>query len=613
VKNERSFRHERIAYDRPADAHRCGRATLWRKPCWQGAGPAGQCQGQSECTPAKIGNRWECRRPKLAGGKCDQGPLPDGSCCNQHPPCAPRRSLRRWRARAVGLALLGFVIVVLMGVNPTVRSVVNPVAVDAGDISSVHAGFTREQGCSACHAGHREDALGWIAAAFRSNDPSAQCVECHDFAGPPAQVHNTSFAKRPEITTISCIGCHSEHRGASARLAQVPDFVCGNCHQRTFDNFASSHPAFDERYPYDRPGQIYFDHSRHMSKHFADPKVLARSKPVADFATAAKTKCTACHEVQGATREVAPMPFEKICGNCHVKDIANGELTVLEPGQMTGPGSALLGLEKDGDEEEGKKRLGELWQAMARGGLEALAEQAVGADADAAKKKKAEALFAGLSAATAREIGSAWAAKRSASAGAKEGPGWAARDNAEGRPALVYTPAGHADPVLKAWIEHLSVTAHGPDKAKRQIASDALEALVDKDAAGACGKCHGAALRAAPAERVDRAWKRAGREAAPYSKYSHGPHLGLVDPDAGCKTCHGLNAEAAYSRYFNAKPGKPQPYQSNFAGIRKEACVECHQGGQVNSACQVCHAYHLPHRFNLGFRTRGTQNEPTAR
>ena len=606
MKNERSVRHERIAYDRPAEPFRCGRAGLWRKPCWQGPSPGGQCQGRSECAPARIGDRWECRRPKLAGGKCEDGPRPDGSCAHRHPPCAPRRSLRRWRGRVAGLALLGLLIIVLTGINPMFSSVVNPAAIDAGELSSVHAGFTRERGCSACHASHREDALGWIAAAFRSNDPSAQCLDCHDFAGPPAQVHNTTFPKRPEIGSISCSRCHSEHKGAAAKLSQVPDYVCGNCHQRAFDDFSSKHPAFNERYPHDRPGQIYFDHARHAGKHFTDPKTLARSKQVADFAAAAKAKCTACHDVQGATREVAPMPFEKICAGCHVRDIANGELTVLEPGQMTGPSSVLFGVAKDGDEEEAKKRLSGLWQAMARSGADALTELAAGADSG--RKKGAEALFAGLGAQTARELGAAWSSKRAAAAGGKEGtPGWAARDNAEGRPALVYSPSGHADPVLKAWIEHLSAAARGADKERRQISADALEALVDKDAPGACGKCHGAALRAAPADRVEQAWKRSGRQPAPYSKYSHGSHLGLVDPDAGCKTCHTPNAESGYARYFNAKPGKPQPYQSNFAGIRKEACVECHQEGQVNAACQVCHAYHLPHRFNLGFRTRGAQ------
>jgi hypothetical protein len=608
VKNERSFRHERIAYDRPAEAYRCGRAALWRNPCWQGPGPGGQCQGQSDCAPARIGDRWECRRPKLAGGKCEEGPRPDGSCCQQRPPCAPRRSLRPWRGRIAGLALLGLLLVVLIGINPSARSVLNPLAVDAGELSTLHASFTREQGCAACHASHREEAFGWLAAAFRSNDPSPQCLDCHDFAGPPAQVHNTAFAKRPEIGSISCVRCHSEHKGATAQLARVPDYTCGNCHQRGFDDFASGHPAFGERYPYNRPGQIYFDHARHMGKHFSDPKVLARSKSVADFAAAAKTKCTACHEVQGATREVAPMPFERICANCHTRDIANGEFTVLEPGQLTGPSATLLGLEKDSDEEEARKRLGELWQAMARGGIEALAERAAGADADAARKKKAEALFSGLGSQAAREIGAAWAAKRTAVAGGKEGaPGWAARDNAEGRPALVYAPTGHGDPVLKGWIEHLAGAAQGSDKALRGVAAEALEALVDKDAPGACGKCHGAALRAAAPGRAEGAWKRAGREPTPYSRYSHAPHLGLVDPDAGCKACHEINAESGYARYFNSKPGKPQPYLSNFSGIRKEACVECHQGGQVNSACQVCHTYHLPHRFNLGFRTRGTK------
>lgn len=612
MKSERSLRHEKIVYDRPAEPYRCGRASLWRKPCWQGPDAAGACHGRADCAPVRIGDRWECRRPKVAGGKCAEGPKPDGSCANTHPPCVPRRSLRQWRGRAAGLVLLALVVVFLAGFDPTVRSVVNPPALDAGELASSHAGFTRERGCGACHAAHREDALGWIAAAFRGNDPSGKCVDCHDFAGPPALVHNARFAKRPEIGAISCVRCHSEHKGAAARLAQVPDYVCGNCHQRSFDDFAAKHPAFDERYPYRRPGRIYFDHARHAGKHFADPKVRARSRQVAEFAAAAKTKCTLCHEVQGATREVAPMPYEKICGNCHGRDIANGELSVLEPARLTAPASLLLGLEKDGDEDASAQRLAELWQAMARDGTGALAEAAAGGDAG--RRKKAEAMFTGLAPQLAREVGAAWAAKRTAAAGGKEGaPGWSARDNAEGRPALVYVPAGHADPVLKDWIELAATGARDADKARGQIAAEALEQLIDKDAAGACGKCHGAALRAAPAGRAELAWKRAGGEAAARSRYSHAPHLELLDPDAGCRSCHEPKAESGYARYFNAKPGKPQPYQSNFAGIRKEACVECHQGGQVNSACQVCHAYHLPHRFKLGFRIRGAQHEPSAR
>lgn len=605
MKSERSFRHEKIVYDRPAEPFRCGRASLWRRPCWQGPDAAGACQGRADCAPVRIGDRWECRRPKVAGGKCEQGPNPDGSCAHTHPPCVPRRSLRQWRGRAAGLVLLALVVAFLVGFDPMVRSAVNPPALDAGELASSHAGFTREHGCGTCHAAHREDALAWIAAAFRDNDPSGKCVDCHDFAGPPALAHNATFAKRPEIGAISCARCHSEHKGAAVRLAQVPDHVCGNCHKRAFDDFATQHPAFDERYPYRQPGRIYFDHARHAEKHFVDPKVRARSRQVAQFAAAAKAKCTVCHEVQGATREVAPQPYEKICGSCHDRDIASGELSVLEPAQLTVASSLLLGLEKDGDEEAGARRLAELWQATAREGSRALAEPAAGRDA--ARRKNTEALFGGLAPQLARELGAAWAARRSLSASAKEGaPGWAVRDNAEGRPALVYAPAAHADPVLRAWTELAANGARDADEARRGIAAEALGQLLDKDAVGACGKCHGAALRAAPAGGVERAWKRAAGQAAPHSRYSHAPHLELLDPDAGCRSCHELKAESGYARYFNAKPGKPQPYQSNFAGIRKEACVECHQGGQVNSACQVCHAYHQPHRFKLGFRKRGS-------
>lgn len=603
MKSERSFRHEKIVYERPSDRYRCGRALLWRKPCWQGPDPAGACQGQSDCAPARIGDRWECRRPKVAGGKCSEGPKPDGRCPHTHPPCVPRPALRRWRGRAASLALLVVVLVFLVGVDPTVPWAVNPAALDAGELASSHAGFTREHGCGTCHASHRAEGLAWVASAFRANDPSGKCVDCHDFAGPPALVHNATFADRADVGTISCVRCHSEHKGAAVRLSQVPDHVCGNCHRRSFDNFAAAHPPFDERYPYRRPGRIYFDHARHAEKHFVDPKVRARSRTVAEFAAEAKAKCTVCHEVQGATREVAPRPYEKTCGTCHDRDVVNGELNVLEPGQLTVVASLLLGMEKDGDEEAHAKRLAELWQAVARDGGRALAASIAEA---AGPKPAAEELFRGLATQLLRDLGSAWAAKRSLQAGAKEGsPGWGVRDNAEGRPALVYVPAAHGDPVLKAWIGFAVAAARGAEDPRRAIAADALEQLLDKDAVGACGKCHGAALRAASPLELERAWKRPPALAAPHSRFSHAPHLELLDPDAGCGKCHELKADSGYAKYFSAKPGKPQPYQSNFAGIRKEVCVECHQKGRVDSACQVCHAYHLPHRFKLGFRMKG--------
>ena len=601
------FGHKTSTYERPNQPFRCGRGGMWKKSCWQGPGVGGQCGGQAECAPARIGDRWECRRPKRAGGTCIQGPMPDGTCGRCQAPCAPRKSIRTMRAHVSVIAVLALFVLLIIGVDPRSNSVAGPAALDPGNLTSVHAGFTREEGCAACHTSHAKDAGSWLLAAFRSNDPSTGCVSCHDFSGPVMKAHNQEFPKRPGLPSLSCASCHTEHKGAGFKIAVVPDFACGNCHQKSFDNFVGNHPPFPSSYPYTRPGTIYFDHAKHIKDYFTDPKRTKGPDRDAKFAAAAKTKCTMCHSIENATREVKPKLYAEICAGCHNGQITKRELVLFEPEKLTAAASMLLGLEKDGDEAQTKQRLSKLWASMARSGADALAEL-VPPPADAAKKQPADALYAGLGGQVAREAGTAWAGGRIvAASGAKpDTPGWATGENSEGNQSLFYRATGHADPVLKAWIETLRAALQDKDGTKRALAKEAMNDFLDSQTGpGACGKCHSAALRSVSADPRGAAWGYAGADARPLTRYGHTKHLGLVDPDAGCTTCHQLNATSKYPKYFTAKASAPASYESNFSGIRKETCVECHREGQVNSACQVCHTYHSPHRFNLGFRQKG--------
>lgn len=606
MSTDRELSHDATTYERPGQPYACGRRALWRKACWQGPSLAGQCGGSFECVPVRVGDRWECRRPKVAGGRCAEGPFPDGRCYHAHPACAPVGTLRRLRGRISAAAALALVVLLIIGPDPTAKSVVNPAALDAGRLSSVHAGFTREQGCGACHASHAKDALGWLAAAFRSNDPSASCLECHSFAEPAMRAHNTAHPKRTDLGEVSCVRCHSEHRGAGMALGRVPDFVCGNCHQKAFDSFAAGHPPFAERFPYTRPGAINFNHAKHIKEYFSDPKHAKRSPK---FAAVARAQCTACHAVESATREVRPKAYAEICAGCHEAQIQKAELLLLEPERLTFAASMLLGMEKDGDEAEAGKRLGRLFQDMARSGPEALAA-AAGAERDAAGRKRVAALFDGLDASTAQSAGAAWAAKKPLpDRDPDDGPGWKAGENADGNPALFYRPRGHADAVARAWVEHLR-TATGA-KENQQVAADAFDAFLDAETGpGACGKCHAASLRTAAPEKAGGAWRYAG--AAPRSgvRYNHAPHLELLDPEAGCKSCHELGSGARYVKYHAAREPKAAAYESSFAGIKKEACVACHREGSVDAACQVCHNYHRDHKLNLGFRQQGMKEAP---
>jgi predicted CXXCH cytochrome family protein len=493
--------------------------------------------------------------------------------------------LRRRRGRVSLAALAVLVVALILGPDPTAPTMVNPAALDAGNLSSVHAGFTRDQGCVACHASHGKEAGAWLLAAFRSNDPSESCIGCHSFADPVMGAHNTRHAQRPDVPEVSCTKCHFEHRGANADLAKVPDYACANCHQRSFATLAS-HPAFGERYPYSKPGAIHFNHARHINTYFTDPK-HARLSP--KFAATAKGDCTVCHAVESATREVRPRPFAEICAGCHERQIRKGVLVLFEPERMTAAAAALLGVEKDGDEEEGNQRLAKLWGGMAQSGTDALLA------ANKGNKKQAAALFEGLASPAAQAAGVALRGKKVPGENDEDRPGWGAIETPEGSPAFGYRPRGHADAVVRAWNEYL----------RSANAVEPLKEFLDPDSGpGACGKCHGTSVRNAAPEAVSGAWRYAGSAQRPLVRYSHAPHLELLDPAGGCKSCHELNAASKYADYHKAGGRRPAPYESNFAGIKVEACAACHREGHVNSACQVCHSYHKEHRLNLGFRTK---------
>ena len=119
-------------------------------------------------------------------------------------------------------------------------------------------------------------------------------------------------------------------------------------------------------------------------------------------------------------------------------------------------------------------------------------------DIVAARSSESEAqqLLAGLNAEAARRAACAWAANVEYEAPAEPASGGWYGDFLE----LKYRPRGHADPVVRAWIEFAAAAvgkAEDEDEADR--ARELRDSLLSpKDGAGACIKCH--AVTAAPAE-----------------------------------------------------------------------------------------------------------------
>lgn len=344
------FDHASSTYERPNFPFRCGREAAFGRPCPRGPTAGGQCQGMADCAPFQTRKvvtdpesgeereilRWECRRPSWAGGPCDEGPRPDGSCACTHPPCAPRPSVRRQRGRwaLIAVAAVVSLVVALAGLGQLTGVAGVPSSLDPGALSGKHAQFTAPNGCVSCHAGHSETLAGWATALFEHKAVSDGCVSCHSFGGEDDSsttlafaAHNSSFPDRKDAPTADCLGCHTEHRGEMASITPVVDGQCAGCHTEQFDNFAKSHPAFSPNFPHSGARTIKFSHTEHFGKHFEDPRYAER---------APKAGCVDCHTDQADGR-LLPGSFETGCASCHEQAIKEQGFAVFGLPEMADP------------------------------------------------------------------------------------------------------------------------------------------------------------------------------------------------------------------------------------------------------------------------------------
>ena len=646
---DEQFRHDRSAYERPNLNFRCGRAARWGTPCAAGPNHDGGCGGVYECAPTKRGEGFACQRSGALGGPCAEGPGTDGTCGRAHPPCVPRRSLRAHRGR-LSFVALGLVIALIgaffaYSPNGSARFA----ALDAGLLTGAHASFTAEQGCSACHEAHGQSASGWLRAAFQVGDMTSKCTACHNFAGPASTAHNMTLAALGEtraarnslVGNIGCVACHTEHKGVAADLSALTGSQCATCHENQFATFDEQHPQFGGDYPHNRRNAVQFNHVSHLNRHFADGR----------YAERAPGACTDCHDISGAGRRVAARGFDETCAACHGGQMASRELVllrfpelidpVIDPDdivQACGPtpdqhealveraealaagdepeeieedeyeavsleefsfiGAYLLDVVVDDPDDFGDA-VGELVLAMAEEGSAPL----IALLADKSSEDVALRLLAGLNAEATKRLACAWGANLEYEAPAEPDAGGWFGDFLE----LKYRPSGHADPVMRAWLDFAAVAVAVAD-ADDDDALERAEAVQDllispRDGAGACIKCHAVSVAARPADEdgepaLQIEWRFDDDAGAPFDVFDHGPHLLLVgpagiamdDPAQGCATCHKVNAEADYEGGFGDHD--PLTFNSNFAPIGKETCQQCHAAGEVRQDCTLCHRYH---------------------
>ncbi len=343
MKRLQPFDFKSSPYERPNQDWVCGRKDCGES-CVPGPDAHGHCRAAPECRPRKDGDRWHCTRSDAHGGKCPDGPRPDGSCCRPVPPCVPRRSVRARRGLAVmlvtALTLGGILLALGLGSGGSSGSgsgggeaFFNP-----GPLSAPHAAGTAN--CALCHSAAAPS--GSLAAAAGPHTDSQLCVNCHQFGHSATEPHSlpratlTSLTKEAMAATnstraahaapadLACAACHQEHHGREAVLTQLPNASCQTCHTRQFEGFADGHPDFG-RYPYTRRTRLEFDHAAHISTHFPAATKQGRAAPA---------ECNDCHTTGPDNRLMLTRSFEAACASCHLD-------AITKPGQK---GLAVLGI-----------------------------------------------------------------------------------------------------------------------------------------------------------------------------------------------------------------------------------------------------------------------------
>jgi hypothetical protein len=153
--------------------------------------------------------------------------------------------------------------------------------------------------------------------------------------------------------------------------------------------------------------------------------------------------------------------------------------------------------------------------------------------------------------------------------------------------AMLYRPAGHADPVLTAWLD---VLARTPDLESRPVAAAMFKELTKATSPGLCASCH--SVEPSPQGALTVNWTANDRSTEPrtFTKFSHGPHLVLPQLE-NCASCHAINDKASVA--VASTGSDPRQFVSDFKPMTKQQCAECHTKTAAGDACQSCHNYHV--------------------
>ena len=576
----------------------------------------------------------------MRGGGCADGPTPQGECSFKRPPCAPLPTLRIYRGRLS--LLMAILILALVGISQGFYPINSWFfkSSETYPISKVHKKFTQESGCPTCHTAHSKGPEAWVKALAEKTDLSSNCVTCHSFAGPSFKAHNGGIKKDHEYQEIHCQNCHQEHKGEMSNTKVLTGKQCNSCHKTKFKSFSRGHPEFRDKYPYLKRNSINFNHVTHFNKHFEKSK------------NKGPQTCTGCHNITSADRAVRSFGFEVVCAECHAKKIRSRNLVLINLPELPLPESKEAGIDRENvlkscarsiwnemenlnekkggaeikkfrkeinkrEDEEGPVSadsvtmvsayllnledkdsaddyaapMQDLIMEMAESGTDRMAELIED------QQGKPQKLLAGLHPEVLKRAACAWALNQEYEPPAQpEHGGWFID------PLTVsYTPFGHADAVAKSWVEFsLAATSleEDPEKLERAVAMKD-EILDRKDGVGSCTKCHAITARKTGKDKGELfvEWEITWPEINPFVTYSHTNHIDMLGTNDSCKHCHVLDNDADYKSSFETEDS--EKYISNFQGIERNLCVNCHSKNQATEECQVCHIYHLKPGFKI--------------
>lgn len=441
-----------------------------------------------------------------------------------------------------------------------------------------------------------------------------------------------------ENRPLSCTLCHVEHQGRQHDLTKMSDAQCQVCHVTAFSSFADGHPCEFPSYSFARKTDTMFDHRSHAT-------YFSQQEPKEPFT------CRSCHPQDSRGVHMASQGFAASCRRCHsikrfwgdpveIIVLPSGEPSVDklaawldtiaedDPEHMT-PLAKLLLVGVDDETEASLEVALSDWEAD-EGDWKSVLPAAV------SKLLKDLALPGKLKTRLKRSIRRLGAFDEDLLDQLADdledllhgelpyrvlpmrngeivvGPWTTTVIAPDGTPIstkLSYHPMEHPDRFAQAWLE---LTAPHADSKNSNFLSENIRAMFNTfgsvSSPGRCLKCHprnGGAITWAASPAPDPKYR--------WTSFAHGPHVSVVD----CKHCHTWNQcydnkKAFHEMYVSAsatasegsakeESDECQGMYWNFAPVRKDKCVACHDRDSALGSCLECHSYHVPKR---SMRTR---------